>query len=83
MITPIERLTDEVDTDFYGYQIWLGTTDDGLRFSMLEGLRGQMIITLPDLDMVVVRTGYDKLKAKKRDLPVDTYTVIDVARHLK
>lgn len=83
MITPIERLTDEVDTDFYGYQIWLGTTDDGLPFSMLEGLRGQMIITLPDLDMVVVRTGYDKLKAKKRDLPVDTYTVIDVARHLK
>ena len=42
-----------------------------------------MIISLPDLDMVVVRTGYDKLKAKKRDLPVDTYTVIDVARHLK
>lgn len=83
MITPIQRLTDEVDTDFYGYQIWLGTTDDGLPFSMLEGLRGQMIISLPDLDMVVVRTGYDKLKAKKRDLPVDTYTVIDVARHLK
>ena len=83
MITPIERLTDEVDTDFYGYQIWLGTTDDGLPFSMLEGLRGQMVISLPDLDMVVVRTGYDKLKAKKRDLPVDTYTVIDVARRLQ
>ena len=29
---------------------------------MLEGLRGQMVITLPDLD-VIVRTGYDKLKA--------------------
>ena len=83
MITPIERLTDEVDTEFYGYQIWLGTTDDGLPFSMLEGLRGQMVISLPDLDMVVVRTGYDKLKAKKRDLPVDTYTVIDVARRLQ
>ena len=83
MITPIERLTEEVDTDFYGYQIWLGTTDDGLPFSMLEGLRGQMVISLPDLDMVVVRTGYDKLKAKKRNLPVDTYTVIDVARRLQ
>ena len=83
MITPIERLTDELHTDFYGYQIWLGTTDDGLPFSLLEGLRGQMVISLPDLDMVVVRTGYDKLKAKKRDLPVDTYTVIDVARRLQ
>ena len=83
MITPIERLTDEVDTDYYGYQIWLGTTDDGLPFSMLEGLRGQMVISIPDLDMVVVRTGYDKLKAKKRDLPVDTYTVIDIARRLR
>ncbi len=50
---------------------------------MLEGLRGQMVISLPDLDVVVVRTGYDKLKAKKRDLPVDTYTVIDVARRLQ
>ena len=82
MITPIHQLTDEVDTDFYGYQIWLGNTDDGLPFSMLEGLRGQMVITLPDLDAVIVRTGYDKLKAKKRNLPVDTYTVIDVARQL-
>ena len=82
MITPIHQLTDEVDTDFYGYQIWLGNTDDGLPFSMLEGLRGQMVITLPDLDAVIVRTGYDKIKAKKRDLPVDTYTVIDVARQL-
>ena len=82
MLTPMHQLTDEVDTDFYGYQIWLGQTDDGLAFSMLEGLRGQMVITIPDLDAVVVRTGYQKSEAKKRDLPVDAYTVIDIARRM-
>jgi len=82
MITPQHLLTDEVDTDFYGYQIWLGTTDDGLPFSMMEGLRGQMVVSVPALDMVVVRTGYTKSKAKKRHLPVASYEVIDMARRM-
>jgi len=82
MITPVNQLTDEVATTYYGYQIWLGTTDDGLPFSIMEGLRGQMVITVPDLDLVVVRTGYTKSKGKKRHLPEDIYTVIDLARSL-
>ena len=82
MITPVNQLTDEVETTYYGYQIWLGTTDDGLPFSIMEGLRGQMVITVPALDLVVVRTGYTKSKGKKRDLPVDIYTVIELARGL-
>ena len=82
MITPVNQLTDEVATTYYGYQIWLGTTDDGLPFSIMEGLRGQMVITIPALDLVVVRTGYTKSKGKKRDLPVDIYTVIELARGL-
>ena len=82
MITPVNQLTDEVATTYYGYQIWLGTTDDGLPFSIMEGLRGQMVITVPALDLVVVRTGYTKSKGKKRDLPVDIYTVIELARGL-
>ena len=69
LITPQHLLTDEVDTDFYGYQIWLGTTDDGLPFSMMEGLRGQMVVSVPALDMVVVRTGYTKSKAKSATSP--------------
>ncbi len=80
MITPQNALTDEVDTDFYGYQIWLGRTDDGLAFSMMEGLRGQMVISVPALDLVVVRTGYAKSKKKKRHLPVASYEVIEMAR---
>ena len=82
MITPVNQLTDEVATTYYGYQIWLGTTDDGLPFSIMEGLRGQMVITVPALDLVVVRTGYTKSKGKKRFLPEDIYTVIDLARSL-
>ena len=80
MITPQNALTDEVDADFYGYQIWLGRTDDGLVFSMMEGLRGQMVISVPALDLVVVRTGYAKSKKKKRHLPVASYEVIEMAR---
>ena len=80
MITPQNALTDEVDANFYGYQIWLGRTDDGLAFSMMEGLRGQMVISVPALDLVVVRTGYAKSKKKKRHLPVASYEVIEMAR---
>lgn len=80
MTTPQNALTDEVDADFYGYQIWLGRTDDGLAFSMMEGLRGQMVISVPALDLVVVRTGYAKSKKKKRHLPVASYAVIEMAR---
>lgn len=80
MITPQNALAEEVDADFYGHQIWLGRTDDGLAFSMMEGLRGQMVISVPDLDLVVVRTGYARSKEKKRHLPVATYEVIEMAR---
>ena len=47
---------------------------------MMEGLRGQMVISVPDLDLVVVRTGYAKSKKKKRHLPVASYEVIEMAR---
>ena len=82
MVTPQHRLTEEVDADFYGYHLWLGHTDDGHDFFMMEGLRGQMIIAVPDFDLVVVRTGYRKSKAKKRHLPVASYEVIAMARAL-
>jgi len=82
MITPVAKLTDEVSTTYYGYQIWLGQTDDNLLFSCMEGLRGQFVITVPALDLVVVRTGYAKSNGKKRFLPEDIYTVIDIARRL-
>jgi len=82
MLTPINQLTNDVDVSHYGYQIWLGMTDDGRPFSLMEGLRGQMVISIPSLDMVVVRTGYAKSEVKKRELPVEAYHIIDMARRL-
>ena len=41
-----------------------------------------MVISIPSLDMVVVRTGYAKSEDKKRELPVEAYHIIDMARRL-
>lgn len=80
MITPIQDLDPACDARHYGYQIWLGTTPDGLPFSAMEGHRGQFVITVPALDLVVVRTGYDKDPEKRERLPVDVFRCIAAGR---
>ena len=82
MLTPVHALAPECDADHYGYQIWLGETDDGWSFSCMEGHRGQFVITVPGLDLVVVRTGYDKPEAKKRHLPEEVFRVIAYAQEV-
>lgn len=80
MVTPIADLTDECDARHYGYQIWLGTTSDGLTFSVFEGHRGQFIISVPALDLVVVRTGYQRRPEKRGQLPESVYRCIELGR---
>jgi CubicO group peptidase (beta-lactamase class C family) len=82
MVQPIAERTNECDADHYGYQIWLGETEDGLAFSCMEGLRGQFIVAIPALDLVVVRTGFDKDKRKTDELPSCVYRMIDMGRGL-
>ena len=82
LLTPVNEIDPACTVNHYGYQIWLGITDDGHRFSVMEGHRGQFVISVPALDLVVVRTGYDKSVAKKRHLPEDVYHVIDCAREV-
>lgn len=82
LLTPVNALDPACDATHYGYQIWLGTTDDGAAFSVLEGHRGQFVISVPALDLVVVRTGYDKPSDKIRHLPGEVYRVIDFAREV-
>ena len=41
-----------------------------------------MVISVPALDLVVVRTGYRKSKLKKHHLPVAAFEVLDIARDL-
>ena len=78
LATPISKTTDECGVSHYGYQIWLGDMDDTLSFSCMEGLRGQMIVSVPELDLVVVRTGYNKHETKRGELPEDIYRVVDM-----
>ena len=82
MVQPIADRTTACDADHYGYQIWLGETEDGLAFSCMEGLRGQFIVSVPALDLVVVRTGFDKDMRKTDDLPSCVYRMIDMGRGL-
>jgi len=82
LLTPIHRLAPACDATHYGYQIWLGNTEDGLAFSAMEGHRGQFVISVPALDLVVVRTGYDKAPDKLRHLPGDVYRCIVAAREV-
>ncbi len=82
MVTPIAEMSSECDAEYYGYQIWLGETESGFPFSCMEGLRGQMVISVPELDVVVVRTGYDKDKRKEGQLPSDILRVLNMGLRL-
>lgn len=82
MVRPISERTAECNASHYGYQIWLGETEDGLAFSCMEGLRGQFIVSLPALDLVIVRTGFDKDMHKTGDLPSCVHRIIEMGRGL-
>lgn len=80
LLTPIADATDACDARHYGYQTWLGTTPDGLAFSAFEGHRGQFILSVPALDLVVVRTGYERREGKRDHLPESVFACIDLGR---
>lgn len=82
MLAPVSATTSLNDINHYGYQIWLGTTDSGYKFSILEGLRGQCVISIPSLDLIIVRTGYANSRKKKRNIPVDVYLYIKSALNI-
>ena len=78
MTTPVGGLPDGTDIQHYGYQIWMGT-HKGHAFKSLQGLHGQYVIAVPDLDLVVVRTGFFRPKEKLREIDLDVYSSIDAA----
>lgn len=82
MVQPISERSSACDAGHYGYQIWLGETEDGLAFSCMEGLRGQFIVSIPALDLVIVRTGFDKDPHKTDDLPSCIDRIISMGRGL-
>ena len=79
MIKPISDKELGVDIPFYGYQIWMGHTDDGLDFYYMRGHRGQYVVSIPEKDLIMVRTGYQRDMNALRNLSVDTYIYIEAA----
>jgi CubicO group peptidase (beta-lactamase class C family) len=79
MITPVSDDKLEVSAPHYGYQIWLGHTDDGIEFSYLRGHRCQYVISIPSQNLVIVKTGYKRNLELKRFLSSDTYIYIETA----
>ena len=81
MTSPIGPLPDGTDIQHYGYQMWMGE-HQGHAFKSLQGLHGQYVIAVPDLEMVVVRTGFFRPKGKLRGIDLDVYSTIDFAKAL-
>jgi len=64
--------------DWYGWQWWLGNYE-GKSMYMCRGMRGQCVICIPELELMVVRIGHKQSKERIRHIPSDLYTYIDIA----
>lgn len=64
--------------DWYGWQWWLGN-HKGKSMYMCRGMRGQYVICIPELELMVVRIGHHQSKDRIRHIPADLYTYIDIA----
>lgn len=66
---------------WYGYQWWLGKYQ-GMDFFSCRGMRGQYIIGIPALDLVVVRLGHQQRADRQDHMPPDMYLYMDAAQSL-
>jgi CubicO group peptidase (beta-lactamase class C family) len=64
--------------DWYGWHWWLGS-HKGRSMYMCRGMRGQYVICIPELELMVVRIGHKQSKERIRHIPADVYTYIDIA----
>lgn len=82
-VTPI-MIPDQKTGDpvmHYGYQWWLGNHDGNDSFQA-QGMLGQYIIVVPDLELVIVRTGHNRSSERVDGLPRDTYRYVEIAKGL-
>jgi CubicO group peptidase (beta-lactamase class C family) len=82
MSTPISDPDLNIEVPFYGYQTWMGVTEDGIEFSYLRGHRGQYVVSVPEKNLIMVRTGFERDMNTRRNLSVDTYIYLEAALNI-
>lgn len=80
-ITPAKLMDRGKPNTRFGLSWWM---DDhaGQHFFYARGLRGQYIICLPELDLVIVRTGHIREEDAENGHPPDVYDWIDMGIRL-
>jgi CubicO group peptidase (beta-lactamase class C family) len=66
---------------WYGFHWWLGKYKGHDMFSC-RGLRGQYIVVVPNLELIVVRTGHKQNKERVEHMPTDLFRYLDIASSL-
>jgi CubicO group peptidase (beta-lactamase class C family) len=66
---------------WYGRQWWIGE-HVGHSFFACRGLRGQYVVCIPDLELVVVRLGHTQSKERVKHMPADLYRYLDIAMRI-
>ncbi|WP_300814287.1 serine hydrolase [uncultured Bacteroides sp.] len=81
LMRPASYLKDQWGKDtlsYYGFQTWI-TDYHGMRCPYLRGMLGQYIISIPDLDAIVVRLGRKRCDVYDREITTDITRYMDVA----
>jgi len=71
-----------VPCDWYGLHWWLGK-HEGQDFYSCRGMRGQYIVVLPDINMIIVRLGHHQNKERVEHMPPDLFWYIDMAKSME
>lgn len=66
---------------WYGWQWWLGEYE-GHSFYLCRGMRGQYVVCIPDMELVLVRLGHNQSKERVRHMPADLFRYIKMAMQL-
>jgi len=66
---------------WYGWQWWIGE-HKGHPFFACRGLRGQYVVGIPDLDLVMVRLGHRQSKERIEHMPADLFRYIETTIRL-